>query len=145
MLLPSCATEIPTIWWTYSHLEVTFSILFLLHLLLKEKRELKAEPSLTSFDWPEGGARCKNISPTPTQHLSYKHKSQNRMKICIFTISTRLRGRVASTLCCSSQCILGSVDSNSVEKCCSAPMWLQSGQWNGEGGHCGWQEAHCHT
>lgn len=24
-------------------------------------------------------------------------------------------------LCCSSQCILGSVDSNSVEKCCNAP------------------------
>lgn len=33
-------------------------------------------------------------------------------------------GRVASTLCCSSQCILGSVDSNSVEKCRNAPMWF---------------------
>lgn len=38
--------------------------------------------------------------------------------------------RVASTLCCSSQWILGSVYSNRVEKCCNAPMWLQSGQWN---------------
>lgn len=30
-------------------------------------------------------------------------------------------GRVASTLCCSSQCILGSVDSNSVEKKLQCP------------------------
>lgn len=34
----------------------------------------------------------KHFSETPTRYLSYEHKSQTRMKICIFTINTHLRG-----------------------------------------------------
>lgn len=48
---------------------------------------------LTSLHQPEGGPRCKTyFSETPTRYLSYKHKSQNRKKICIFTINTHLFG-----------------------------------------------------
>lgn len=55
-------------------------------------------------------------------------------------------GEAGFTLCSSSQCILGFVFFRCKQwRNVAMPPCGCSGQWNWEGGHCGWQEAHCHT
>lgn len=74
-----------------------------------------------------------SLRHTNTTYILQKKSLENKIEICTFTTNTQLKGAVEKLLLLCAvlhSAFLVVLIQNSVEKCCNAPIWLQSGQWN---------------